>query len=91
MEHCAGAPLLVKLAGAVLETVKEHMVYFPATDVHVLFSATQLLALAKACFNVEMRQELLECAKVSASVQAMQAYHSEGRAMTLITPGRTVF
>ena len=79
MEHCAGGALLTKVAGAVLHIVKEHLASFPETNVHVLSSATQLLNLAKAYFNIKMRQELLEFAKVTLSVPAMQPEYSEGR------------
>ena len=87
------------MAGAVLGVVKEqlicfpreHLIYFPGTAANVLFSATQLLNQLKAYFKNEMRQELLEWAKVSVSVQALQAYHSEGRPTNFITLGRNVF
>ena len=82
--RCVWAPVLGNMAAAVLGVVKEHLDCFPDTDADALFSATQLLKQAKSYFNIEMRQELLGWAKVSASVQRKQAYHSEGRPITFI-------
>ena len=80
---CVWAPVLGNMAAAVLGVVKEHLDCFPDADADALFSATQLLKQAKSYFNIDMRQELLGWAKVCASVQRMQAYHSKGRPITL--------
>ena len=88
--HCALLPLATSMAGALLGIVREHLASFPDTHVHVLSSASELLNLAKTYLDVQIRQELLQCAKVSVFVQAMQAYHSESRTKHFMTQGRKV-